>query len=226
MLLGEWLEASQREVATRYPQFAVVQPRPGSGSIHAWEGIIQPFPDDRELGPVFQHLEAEADVIVRAGRLLHDPECSQLHNQPAYIDHLGRTDCSFRILILAFPPKRHPQAFAILPVISRRVFPRHPHLYGDALCPYIASDGVWVWGEHTVTDFLDYVSIWLAKHLVWEQTGACNGGIWIGPYAPHEPHELLGYVRRNDECPCNSGRKYKRCCRPAHVSLVRKRTRQ
>lgn len=226
MRLHEWLEASQREVAVRYPQFRIVQPPAGSGSVQAWEGVIQPFPDNAELGAVLRHLEGEADLIVRGGQVLHDPSCSQGHAEPDYLASLTDTGRSFKIVVLAYPPKADPRAFAIDPKISRRVFPGHPHLYGNALCPYTPSDGIWMWDSHNVADFLDYISIWLGRHLVWEQTGACNGGKWIGPWAPHEPQELLDYVGREDLCPCGSGRKYKRCCRGKHLSIVRKQNRR
>jgi SEC-C motif-containing protein len=224
VLLHEWIEANSRAVAVRYPQFKVVEPPPGSGSVQAWEGAIQPFPNDRELGAILEDLEIGMEVIVKlGGALAHDPRCGRWHSVPPYLNLVGPADASFQLQVLAFPAKRHPRAFSVRPRISPGRYPCHPHLFVDgALCPYLPSDNVWSWGRNTVADFLDYISIWLAKHLVWERTGACRGGIWIGPYARHEPRDLLRNVGRNDQCPCGSGEKYKRCCQAMYISEFRK----
>lgn len=228
MLLCEWIEASSRAVGARYPQFAVVKPPLGSGSIQAWEGIIQPFPSDQKLGAILQDLENAAEIIIRVcGGLVHDPNCTVLHANPAYLDRLSKIDCKFKLLVLVFPPKRHPEAMSLEPLISRKLYPTHPHLRGEAfLCPYFPSDGDWSWENNNVADFLDYTSIWLAKHMVWDQTGGYKGGTWIGYYAGHTPRELVANVGRNLQCPCGRGRKYKRCCRPEHVLWIRKQNRE
>ncbi len=223
MLLHEWTEANCRAVAVRYPQFKVVEPPLGGGSVQAWEGEVQPFPSGLELGAILEDLEIGRQVIVElGGALAHDPSCTRRHSVPQYLNRLSSADAAFHLKVFAFPPKRHPRALCVRPEISPGRYPRHPHLFSDgALCPYLPSEDVWSWGRETVADFLDYTSIWLAKHLVWERTGACRGGIWIGPCAGHEPRDLLANVGRNDQCPCGSGKKYKRCCQPIHISMVR-----
>jgi hypothetical protein len=57
-----------------------------------------------------------------------------------------------------------------------------------------------------------YVAIFLAKHLVWAQTGADAGGLWIGPQASHDPKDLIGELNPNGECRCGSGQRYSDCC--------------
>jgi SEC-C motif len=220
MLLHDWLEANQRAVALSYPQFKAIEPPAGGEAAQVWIGAIQPLPDDRELGAILSDLEAErAVLILTGGGVAHDPDCRLIHADPPYRTRLANMDARFEVKVLVYPPEKHPQATCLKPKISRRLFPQHPHLYGDEiLCPYRPSDNVLEWNRKTVVQFLDFVSIWLARHLVWERTGACAGGIWLGPSAGHAPRELLGTVGRNDPCPCGSGKKYKRCCMELHAS--------
>lgn len=218
MLLHEWIEANSRAVASTYPQFEAVEPPPGSGSILAWTGTIRPFPDNRDLGYILDDLEKESDVLVGiGGQLLHYFSCQRQHSDPSFMYRLSRMDSSFKLKVLSFQPPQEPRVICLAPDISRRTFRSHPHLFGeDALCPYCPSEGLLEWGKHTMTRFLDYTSIWLAKHLVWERTGGCREGVWLGKGFPHEPSQLLRLVGRNQPCPCGKGEKYKRCCRPKH----------
>ncbi len=167
--------------------------------------------------------EANNRAVAQPGGVLtHDPACSCTHGCPRYIDRVHPTHASFKLDVFAYPERQHPRAYFVGPRISRARYPMHPHLQADsAACPYLPSDNVWRWGSNTVADFLDFVAIWLAKHVVWEQTGACGGGVWIGPSSGHSPRELLMRVGRNEECPCASGEKYKRCCQTLHQAYVR-----
>lgn len=223
MLLHDWIEANTREVAERFPQFEVIEPPPGTQAVQAWTGIILPLPSGQELGSILEDLSLSFPVIVtRGGTLGHDPLCRLSHFNPSSPANLKVENASFKLQVLAFEANRHPRVYCISPRISRIKFPTHPHLLeDDGACPYLPSDDVWRWGRDTVADFLDFTSIWLAKHLVWEQTGAGNGGRWAGPSAGHSARELLRNVGRNDQCPCGSGEKYKRCHREQHISLAR-----
>ena len=224
MLLHEWKEANNRAVAQRYPQFEIIEPPSGSNVIQAWAGIIVPFESDQELGAIFEDLEEERAIFIKVGGVLtHDPACRCSHGRPRYMDRVQPAHASFKLNVFAFPEKQHPRAYSVGPRISRDKYPMHPHLQADsAACPYLPSDNVWRWGSNTVADFLDFGAIWLAKHVLWEQTGACRGGgIWIGPSSRHSPRELLMRVGRNEECPCASGKKYKRCCQSLHQAYVR-----
>jgi hypothetical protein len=212
MLLTDWIEANNQAVAKSYPQFRTVEPPAGSGAILAWRGAIAPLRGSKELGFILDDLTNSADVLVQAGKLIHDPFCRRIHSRPKFLDSIQSIDSSFQLNLLAFPPKHHPKAFCIAPEISKRSYPFHPHLHLDSsVCAYQPSDKVLPWDGRTMTAFLNYISIWSAKHIVWQQTGANQAALWIGPAAGHMPHEILRDVGRNDPCPCGSGLKFKRC---------------
>jgi SEC-C motif len=212
MLLSDWKGANIRTVALAYPQFEVIEPPPSSGAILAWEGILRPFSDCRELGFILDDLRMDRPVRVQAGTLSHDADCTALHRPIPFLDKLSPAEAHFRIAVLTYPPKRHPQAFGKSPEITKQRFPFHHHINTDgSICPYSATETHLPWHGQTVSIFLDYVAIWTAKHYVWEKTGANESATWLGSVAPHTPSEVLRHVGRNDPCPCGSGKKFKQC---------------
>jgi hypothetical protein len=220
MLLGDWKEANLRDVALAYPQFAAIEPPPTSGAILAWEGVLRPFSDCRELGLVLDDLRMDRSVRVQAGTLSHDAECTALHRPISFLHELNPLEAEFRIAVLAYPPKRHPQAFGKLPQITKQRFPFHHHINADgSVCAYSATETNLPWHGKTVSTFLDYVAIWAAKHQVWEATGADPNATWLGSVAPHTPSEILRQVGRNEPCPCGSGKKFKKCHFAAYERL-------
>jgi hypothetical protein len=93
--------------------------------------------------------------------------------------------------------------------------PELPNLMPDALCAYRPGDGEWSWqGGDDLVKALDYVAIYLAKHLVWVRTGGNHGGRWIGPQASHAPHDLIAEINPAGECWCGSGTAYRDCHLP------------
>jgi hypothetical protein len=212
MLLSEWIEANLRTVALAYPQFVAVEPPPASAALLAWDGVLQPLSDCCELGFILEDLRMDRTVLVSAGKLLHDPRCNAVHRPIACLDELRPADARLKVQVLAYAPKRHPQAFGISPEISKRRFPFQQHINADgSICPYSASEIELPWHGQTVPTFLDYTAIWAAKHHVWEATGADENATWLGSVAPHSPDEVLRAVGRNNPCPCGSGLKFKRC---------------
>lgn len=212
MLLGDWKEANVRTVATSYSQFAAIEPPPGLEAILAWDGVIEPLKDCRDLGFILEDLRRDRTVVVQGGTVLHDPDCTSVHHPISFLDKLNPRDVRIRLLVLAHLPKRHPRAFAKTPEISKRTFPLHPHLNSDgSICAHSASDSMLPWHGQTVRTFLDYVAIWAVKHHVWQMTGANEQATWLGSALSHNPSDLLRQVGRNDPCPCGSGKKFKRC---------------
>jgi SEC-C motif len=212
MLLSDWKEANLRTVAMEYPQFEAIEPLPTSGAILAWEGILQPFNGCQELGNLLDDLRVDHSVFVQAGALSHSPQCNRSHGPLSFLDDIGPEGAKFRVMVLAYAPERHPRAFARFPQISKLRFPDHRHINADgSICPYFATETELPWHGRTVATFLDYVSIWFAKHHVWEKTGANESAVWLGSQAPHTPSDVLKEVGRNDRCPCGSGKKFKQC---------------
>jgi len=212
-----WLEANRRALAEFYPDFRSVEPSVRPEAIAAWQGTVRPFPDGQDLSRILDDLDDEADVLVSGGTLLHDHKCRRTHRTPDYLSQVRHTKAEYTVLAVAYPPRRHPRAFIKSPHISKLSFPSHPHINADgSACSYLPSQGTLPWNGQTMRALLDFTAIWLAKHLVWQDTGAKLGGRWIGPVAGHTIPELLATVPRNAECPCGSGRKYKHCHRLEH----------
>jgi hypothetical protein len=96
-----------------------------------------------------------------------------------------------------------PEPYAGMPEVT--------NLMPDALCAYRPGDGEWSWRTGDLVDFLDFVSIYLAKHSVWVRTGGDAGGLWIGPQASHAPRDLVRELDPDGECRCGRGTRYRDC---------------
>lgn len=165
---------------TYYPRFALVTPPQGTGAIQAWHGYVCPLPIGANLGPITSALADDPAVDVGfEGEISHANACHSEHAEPTWLDCLQRMDITFELLVLEFEHPKHPQVFSVSPRINRQIFPVHPHLRDDqriytphlsqALCLYLASDNVYPSGYQLKT-LLDFASIWLAKHLIWQRT--------------------------------------------------------
>jgi hypothetical protein len=140
-------------------------------------GSIQPFDNETEALKVCADLRQDHAVKVQAGHLRHKVDCAAQHAPDPTDPWMVNLGVAFRVLVLQFQSGRHPRAYALSPEVSRQRFPLHPHLRDDldifwagrhrqALCSYFVPDG----GCNTIIDFLDFTSIYLAKHLMWERT--------------------------------------------------------
>jgi hypothetical protein len=109
MLLSDWKEANLRTVALVYPQFEAIESQPASGASLAWEGVLRPFNDCRELGFILDDLRMDRPVQVQAGTLFHDADCTACHRPIPFLDKLNPAEAHFRIAVLAYLQKRHPR---------------------------------------------------------------------------------------------------------------------
>lgn len=181
-----------------YNAIETVIPR-GSGAVKATLVRLQPFASDRAASDLFSDLVEGRTIHVSAGSLLHDPFCRESHRYGWPAHFLKCMTISFEILVLEFPSPQHPRAYCLSPAISSKRFPLHPHLRGNdifiardmytALCAYSISDGTYA-PESGLTRFLDYLAIYLAKHLYWLRSqvlwDARSGTILDGPLGINE----------------------------------------
>lgn len=160
-----------------YPGFEIVDPPRGSDAIRALRGTVVPFPDNSELGKIVQDLERDATVSIDVrGALTHDENCGFVHLQLDFVKRLVNMTTAFDILVLEYNDGRHRQTYCLRPEISFRTFPTHPHMRFDqqiwldrpiqALCPYRSDET----NPDDLTTYLDYVAIFLGKHLIWVRT--------------------------------------------------------
>jgi hypothetical protein len=121
--------------------------------------------------------------------------------------------------------RRHPQFFAVDPIINRDLYPNQPHLFlGSIILPTgITATGICLYGYHlevwnpdsdSLLTLMTWLSVWFACHAVWEQ-----GGGWLGKDTPHTQAEIVTRYRKN-ECFCGS-RLQMQVCVPTHPTPAR-----
>lgn len=169
-----------------YPQFLEV-PAPlamlrGTAiqAKRAWQGLLQPFADDEDARLALRALAMDEQVDVSAGRITTLPK---IHSRPAHDAEfrLHNSALVFDVLVLDFSAPAHPWAFSLAPVISKQKHPSHPHLRCDrtlvlpsrnlsGMCVYSAAEFKYDAASPRIPQFLDQVSIYLAKHIIWLKT--------------------------------------------------------
>jgi hypothetical protein len=207
-----------------------------SGQDDMWQGVIRPYAGcgEPDLLLILDDLQVGKSVCVQQGALRHNPECPSGHTsltteqKMTLMKRIDRFDrAAFTIRLVVPPPPRHPKSIALYPEISAETFPDHPHLFRvdrhpawprfadpDGLCTYRPGSGEWVPGTSSLTTCLDYVALFLAKHVVWKRTRSRGEQpLWLGPDASHHPVILLQEVAVDGECRCGSGRAYGECHR-------------
>jgi len=223
----DWLDANRHAVAEAYPNFREVSHPGFAGAVFGWQGVIQPFLDVVDMAWILDDLENGASVKVCAGGLRHDSGCCRNHQVPVYFHRVTHTWMGYKVLVVAYRPERHPRAYCLSPAITKLGFPLHPHIGpGDSACGYLPSDGILPWDESTIVSLLDFTAIWLAKHIVWMDTGADEKAKWLGIAGGHSIRQLFSSVDPNSPCPCGYGKRYKECCRPNHERNLRASDRQ
>jgi hypothetical protein len=227
-----------------YPGFVRTSSLSNGGGDEVWQGVIRPYAacTERDLMLVLDDLQAASGVCIRSGTLSHDPNCRREHAaiplvQAMYL--LKRMDGfdaeAFTIRVVVPPAPRHPKAIALYPEISAESHPKHPHLFRqdrrpgslscgspDALCTYRPGSEDGDLATSSMTTYLDYVALFLAKHVVWGRTRGPEGvGLWLGPDASHLPGVLSMTIRPDEECHCGNGRAYGECHRGADLVAAR-----
>lgn len=177
-----WDAATESRLRTWYPRFARVPVPEVFGARRAWRGPLQPLAIADEVHAIISDLEDSAAVhILDGGVLHHNPECNLPHAPLWYADRLRCMGVTFQVVLVDLGPESHPQVYTVRPEISHLTYPSHPHLRFDkmarigrkelpSLCTYFTSDGSLPAGETTLARALDFVSIFLAKHMVWLRT--------------------------------------------------------
>jgi len=212
-------------VADRLPKHALERDRCGA-VVRTWKGFLQPFGnalDTEQVEQVLADLAADRVVhVLPGGTLQHAPGCELPHHLAEDLRPGRPLDDRYLVEIAYSIPPAHPTVRALEPEITKEVFPdpadQPPHLLQplQALCILFPPNREWNWDEHTVREYMDFMTIWLAKHSVWLETRERLGpgrGQWIGSSIPHDPRDILELLRPNDLCRCGSARRYTSCCR-------------
>lgn len=146
----------------------------------AWQGLIAPFASDEEARLALRMLAADEPISVHGGTLLPTPTAGKLKRHPMEHRIIG-TGLIFDILVTEFETTPHPWVFSLSPPISQSQQKFHPHLRSDrslqlrskelhGLCIYSAAEFSFKPDRHPLPQFLDQVSIFLGKHVIWLKT--------------------------------------------------------
>ena len=236
----ELWEYEVKDVKRNYPDAAWAEVRDGVLQTRAWRLTMDPTPNEGELAIILADLEEGRMVrIGLRGKISHSTKCEiSAKNHPILMPHLKLPQQAYIVDLIYRPPRKtaiwpiQPMAQIINPEISVRTYPNHPHMYlgkgSSWACPLSPQDKSWKLCKGATVKYLDQVSLWLLKTMVWISTGAGVAGLgkWIGPDTSHEPMSLFKSIPPNNPCWCGSGICYRDCHRQSDMKngLIRRIT--
>jgi hypothetical protein len=161
-----------------YPQFVPVElPRDGI-SIAAWKGTIQPFADDETARSVLADVEAERTLFIAAGSIRGGGKPVPHWANPLLVGM--NLECE---VLICIQPEALPRAYLLKPRFEAYYdnLEIHPHPRGDQAINYagaripglcVISGAEFVFDPHQNfhTQFLDQLTQYVAKHLIWLKT--------------------------------------------------------
>lgn len=160
-----------------YPQFFETSIPVRSGATRAYRGYIRPFSDDATAWKVLRALVAEQPLQVSEGRLDSDAAGLPEHELEAYLRCMAEP-CT--VVVLEFPGKQHPRAYLVNPLPHARESNNHHTWWHETvlidgistpqICVYSANQFTYDPTEERLPQFLNQVSTYLAKHLIFLRT--------------------------------------------------------
>lgn len=195
------LQKSIEDMAEFCPNLAFTPA--GAGGF--WRGVVQPIQSLEYLEGLLDDIHHNRPVYaVPGGGLRHLPTCQADHCHHEWMDGVQELRVPFEIAVHHNGNRAHPKCWVLSPIIPPT---KRRHIWPDgSICPFLASEDVWVWNRDTVADFMPHVLIWLVSWLVFDQTGE-----WIVGEHEGTPEFHLAVLRASDQCWCRSGRKYFKC---------------
>lgn len=220
-------EYEVKDMASIYPDAQWRNVHEKGTDTRAWQLIMEPIPNKEELHYILYDLNRGVRVSIgQNGKISHSRTYCELPLvcHPLFLPKVRLV--SIRYLIdLTYPiiPQNaagpvQPKVRIIMPEISARVYPKHPHMYCDPrydswVCPLSPQNSQWNWQKGATVSYLDQVAIWILKTAIWAKTGAgiAGLGIWIGSDTPHRALDHLNMIKSTDPCWCGSGICYEKC---------------
>lgn len=167
-----------------YLQFTRVR-TPGSSSAEsAWIGEIQPFASN-ECARAFLHdVENGKEVWLSGGRIREASSIGSHWADPLLVG----MSVKCRLLVLVQPGPAHPRAYLLRPLYAEHYSYVHPHPRFDqqiewrgakisGLCIYSASEFEYDPDRERISQFLDQVTLYVARHLIWLRTRRLLRGV-------------------------------------------------
>jgi len=161
-----------------YPQFVPVETPNDGITVSAWRGIIQPFMDDETARSVLADVEAERTLFIAAGSICGGGKPVSHWANPLLVDMNVKCE-----VLICIQPEALPRAYLLKPrfEVYYENLEIHPHPRGDqaikyagaripGLCVVSGAEFVFNPDQNFHTQFLDQVTQYVAKHLIWLKT--------------------------------------------------------
>ena len=173
-------------------------------TIAIWRGWVQPIKSREELEELLDDLYHDRRIWVAGDTVSHWGDCEEEHRHHDWMDRVSDPFVKYDMEVRHDGGRVHPKCRIHNLNITDC---KRKHLNHDfSICPFLTSEGVWVWDRDTVADIIPHYLAWLVKWLVFDQTNK-----WIGSDHNHTPEYHLSLIGRNQQCWCGSSKKYKRC---------------
>jgi SEC-C motif len=186
-----------------YPQFNQVSVPAGSDALSAWIGALRPFENDEAARDFLHAMEQRGDICISAGNIRSAAVHQKIHwADPLLIGMTSQCD----VLVLVQPLPAHPRAYLLSPLFAEHYSYTHPHPRFDisirwknknipGLCVYSASEFRFQPAIDRNAQFLDQVTLYVGRHLIWLRTrqlyrGYPPNGVRI--YTPRPGEDIFG----------------------------------
>ncbi len=161
-----------------YPQFAPAEPPADGLTVSAWRGVLQPFANDVAARSILCDMEAERTLWVSAGSIRPSASTDQHWAHPLLVG----MDATCEVLLCA-QVDAMPRAYLLNPRFQPHYANTliHPHPRSDqailhegkplpGLCVFSSAEMMFSEDTDLYTQFLDQVTQYVAKHLIWLRT--------------------------------------------------------
>jgi hypothetical protein len=160
-----------------YQQFLRVDVSAGIEAASAWIGDIRPFSSDSCARAFLESIECDKPIWISGGNV-REEKSRQRHWANRLLVNMT---VSFRTLLLILPAPAHPRSYLISPTFPEHYSWVHPHPRFDqtiefegrkipGLCIYSAAEFQFKPDDDPMTQYLDQLTIYLGKHLIWLRT--------------------------------------------------------
>lgn len=161
-----------------YPQFVEAEPPADGLTVSAWRGILQPFESDAAARSILCDMERERTLWVAAGSIRPSRSNEQHWAHPL----LTGMNVACEVMVCA-QPDAMPRAYLLTPRFEPHYADGivHPHPRADhtilhegkplpGLCVFSSAEVRFSDKVNFYTQFLDQLTQYVAKHLVWLRT--------------------------------------------------------
>ena len=161
-----------------YPQFTQVEPPADGLSVSAWSGTLKPFESDAAARSILCNIEVERTLWISEGSIRPSTSSEQHWAHPLLVN----MDASCEVM-LCTQENAMPRAYLVNPRFQPYYADTmiHPHPRGDqailhegkllpGLCVFSSAEMVFSEATNFYTQFLDQLTQYVAKHLIWLRT--------------------------------------------------------